>query len=80
MSNYTISDLPRDIIHGEMVTIGDKVKVRFESNGEAKDVFLDDGFAPTVQLFPAQEYVFEAEGAAFKLTAKFEDALTVEKA
>jgi hypothetical protein len=79
MANYTVSDLPRDIIHGEMVTIGDKVQVRFESNGEAKDVFLDDGFAPAIQLFPAQDYVFEAEGESFRLIAKFEDALTVEK-
>ncbi len=79
MSIYSVPDLPRDIIHGEMVVLGSSVQIRFESNGEAKDVFLDDGFAPNVQLFPTQEHIFEVDGATYRLTAKFEDALTVEK-
>lgn len=71
-------NLPCTICHGEMIDVGGGVTVRFESNGEAKDVFLSDGFAPVVQLFPANDYEFEAGGKKVKLTAMFEDALQLE--
>ncbi|GAB6177996.1 hypothetical protein JCM16814_28870 [Desulfobaculum senezii] len=77
---YKESDLPVEIHHGEILTLDDGTALRFESNGEAKDVFLGDAWSPTVQLFPANEHTFEAGGKTFKLTALFEDALKVEKA
>jgi hypothetical protein len=77
--NYSQNDLPVRIHHGEMVTLDDGTVVRYDSNGDAKDVFLDDSYAPTVQLFPDCDHVFTAGGNTFKVTALFEDALIVEK-
>ena len=78
MSEYTEADLPVDIHHGEVVTLADGTPVRFEGNGEAKDVFLDDGFERTVELFPTAEYTFDRGGKTFKLTAGFDDTMKVE--
>ncbi|NJB69405.1 hypothetical protein GGQ74_003107 [Desulfobaculum xiamenense] len=77
---YTEADIPVVIKHGEILGFSDGTTVRFESNGEAKDVFFGDEWTPTIQLFPANDYAFQAGGKAFKLTALFEDALKVEKA
>lgn len=77
--NYTEKDLPVTIKHGETVTLPDNVTVRFESNGEAKDVFLGDEWAPSLQLFPACDHTIDCGAAKFKLTAEFSDALKVEK-
>jgi hypothetical protein len=77
--DYTEKDLPVRIHHGEVVNLDNGTVVRFDSNGEAKDVFLDDSYAPTVQLFPDCDHVFDAGGSTFKVTALFEDALIVEK-
>lgn len=76
---YSEADLPVEIKHGEILALEDGTTVRFESNGEAKDVFFGDDWTPTIQLFPANEYAFDAGGKSYKLTAMFEDALKVEK-
>jgi hypothetical protein len=77
--DYKVTDLPVDLHHEDMVDVGGGVVVRFETNGEAKDVYLGEAFTPTVQLFPACDYTFEAGGCSYKLTALFEDKLRVEK-
>ncbi len=78
--DYTEKDVPVKLHHGEMLTLDDGTIVRFEANGEAKDVFLDDGFAPTVELFPSNYHNFTTkDGKNFKVTAFFEDAMLVEK-
>ncbi|NCC24538.1 MAG: hypothetical protein EOM25_04950 [Deltaproteobacteria bacterium] len=76
---YTEADLPLSLHHGEIVTLADGTTVRFDSNGEAKDVFLSDDFSPTAELFPTHEYTFEAGGSKYKLTAEFSDNILVEK-
>lgn len=80
MSEHTQNEIPCSICHGEMMTFDDGHRVRFESNGEAKDVFFGDEWTATVQLFPANSYEFEAAGKKIKLTAEFEDALKIEYA
>ncbi|BBD07770.1 hypothetical protein [Desulfovibrio ferrophilus] len=80
MSEYKQSDIPCKICHGEFLKFDDGKTVRFESNGEAKDVFFGDEWTATVQLFPANEYEFESSGKKVKLTALFEDGLQIEYA
>lgn len=80
MSNFTEADLPVSIDHEEMVTLGDGTTIRFETNGEAKDLYVGDAFTPTVQLFPGSDFLVEANGASFTVTAEFEDRVTVAKA
>lgn len=76
---YTEADLPVEIKHGEMVVLGDGVSIRFEANGEAKDIFLGDEWTPTIQLFPDCDHELSTTAGVFKMTALFHDALRVEK-
>lgn len=79
MSSFTEADLPLDVHHGEMVTLADGTTIRFESNGEAKDIMINDGFEAACTLFPGNDFVVEAGGNSYKLTCEFGDAMHVEK-
>jgi len=78
--SYSQSDLPVRLHDGEILVMEDGTELRWESNGEAKAVFLGDSFEPTLELFPGQDTVVEAGGVRLKLTAFFEDALEVREA
>ena len=62
------------------LTLDDGTSVSFDSNGEAKDVMINDSFTPACTLFPGNEYSFQAGGNTYKLTCTFEDNMRVEKA
>ena len=79
MSEYTEADLPIHLKHGENLVLSDGTNVRFESNGEAKDIFIGDSWGAETQLFPGQDWQLAAAGGQFKLTAQFEDDVLVEK-
>lgn len=79
MSNFSEKDLPLDVRHGEMLTLADGTTVRFESSGEAKDVMVNDAFAPAVTLFPGSEYVLHTGGGDYRVTCEFGDCMHVEK-
>lgn len=80
MSAYSSNDLPVSINHEEYVELPGGVCVRFETNGEAKDLFLRGEFEPVMQLFPDCEYVFDTEGVTYRVRAGFDDRLVVERA
>ncbi|MBU1248794.1 MAG: hypothetical protein KKB70_08850 [Proteobacteria bacterium] len=80
MSSYTQKDIPFTLKHGEILTMDDGTTVRFESNGEAKDIMLNQDFSPAITLFPDNDFMVQASGKTFKLTAKFEDALDIVEA
>ncbi|SKA76501.1 hypothetical protein [Desulfobaculum bizertense] len=77
--DYSQKDIPLEIHHGEILSFENGQTLRFESNGEAKDLFFGDEWSPTIQLFPACDYSFENAGDNYKATALFEDGLKVEK-
>ena len=77
---YTDSDLPVVLKHGEMFTAADGTTIRFESNGEAKDVMVGDAYAPETTLFPDCDHVVETSRGSYKCTARFEDAMEISKA
>lgn len=77
---YTEKDLPVRLHDGEFLVLGDGTVVRWESNGEAKAVFVGDSFGAAMELFPGQEENLSAGGLTLTLTAFFEDALEVKKA
>ena len=79
MSNFTEADLPVSIDHEEMVTLDDGTTIRFETNAEAKDLYVGDAFTPTTQLFPGCDYTVETGGKTFTVTAEFEDRITVSR-
>ncbi len=76
---YRESDLPVEMKHEDFVRLDGGETVRFESNGEAKDVFIGDAFTPTVQLFPDTDYDFTSGGKAFRVRADFADKLLVKR-
>lgn len=80
MSTFTETDLPVDVHHGEIVTTADGTTVRFESNGEAKNVMVNDGFEPATTLFPGNEFTLETGQGNYKVTCEFGDCMRVEKA
>ena len=59
---YKESDIPIEIRHGEMLYLDDGGSIRWESNGEAKDVFLGDGFTSDVELFPSSSWNLNVAG------------------
>ena len=80
MSNYTEADLPVDVGHGEMVTLADGTTVRFESNGEAKNIMVNDGFEPACTLFPGNDFTVETAQGNYVVTCEFGDIMHVKKA
>lgn len=80
MSNFTEADLPVDVHHGEMIQVADGTTIRFESNGEAKDIMVNDGFEPAITLFPGNEYTVETSQGNYCVTCEFGDIMHVQKA
>ena len=79
MSYFTEADLPVSIDHEEMVTLEDGTTIRFETNGEAKDLYVGDSFTPTIQLFPGGDFFVDSGDKHFKIVAEFDDKVTVSK-
>ena len=79
MSSFTEADLPVDVHHGEMVTTADGTTVRFESNGEAKNIMVNDGFEAACTLFPGNEYTLETSQGNYQITCEFGDCMHVKK-
>ncbi|GEM_PF-406240 len=80
MSQYSENDLPLEFHHGEILILSDGTTIRFESNGEAKDVMINDSFSPATTLFPGNQFCFDAHGDKFCMTCTFDDSVTIAKA
>lgn len=80
MSTYSESDLPVEVHHGELIKVADGTTIRFESNGEAKDIMINDGFEPAVTLFPGNEFLVQTSQGDYCVTCEFGDVMRVEKA
>ncbi len=77
--DYTEANIPVEIKHGEILTLESGGSVRWESNGEAKNVFLGNGFVPDTEIFPENSWEFCEASTCYRLTARFDDALLVER-
>ena len=76
---YSQKDLPVRLQDGDLLALSDGTVVRWESNGEAKAVFVGDSFEATVELFPDQSHTLTAGGLTLNLTAFFEEVLEVKQ-
>lgn len=79
MSEYRETDLPVELGDGEILYLDSGSSIRFESNGEAKDVFFGDSFERDVELFPDCDYVHQVGGNQYRLLALMDSRLRVEK-
>ncbi|MGE4299452.1 MAG: hypothetical protein AB7E47_15655 [Desulfovibrionaceae bacterium] len=79
MSEHKESELPLSLAHGEVLYLDGGGSIRWESNGEAKDVFFGDSFERDTEIFPGNEYEYVYQGRTFRLKADFGDDLLIEK-
>ena len=77
--DYSESDLPVTLKETETLTLADGTTVRFEESGGARDVMIGDEWSPRTTLFPGSDYMLDAGGKQYKLTAGGDD-LTIELA
>ena len=77
---YSEKDLPVRLHDGEMLVLDDGTELRWESNGEAKAVFVGDSFEAAMELFPNQDAIITVGTNQYALLAFFEDELEVKKA
>lgn len=79
MASFTEADLPVTVHHGEMVQVADGTTIRFESNGEAKNVMVNDGFEPAETLFPGNTFTVETSQGNYLVTCDFGDSMSISK-
>ena len=76
---YNESNLPLELGDGEILILDDGSSIRFEANGEAKDIFFGSSFERDLELFPSCDHIYEHGGKQFRLTARMEPKLLIEK-
>ncbi|MCT4536254.1 hypothetical protein [Halodesulfovibrio sp.] len=74
---FTCKDLPLVLRETELLTLDDGTQVRFESNGGACDVFVNDEWTSRASLFQGMAHDLEATDQHVKLISE-PDGLRVE--
>ncbi len=78
MADYTQKDLPVTMHSDDLLRLDDGTTVRFDVNGEGKDIMLNDDFGAACELYPGNEFIVSAGGRDFRLTTGFEENIVVE--
>jgi hypothetical protein len=77
MADYTQKDLPVTMHPDDLLRLDDGTTIRFDTNGEAKDIMLNDDFNAACELFPGNEYIVSAGGKDFCLSSDFGEFIVV---
>lgn len=80
MAEYTQKDLPVTMHPDDLLRLDDGTTIRFDTNGEAKDIMLNDDFNATCELFPGNEFTISSGGRDFILSTDFGDFIIVKAA
>jgi hypothetical protein len=78
MAEYTQSNLPVTMHSDDLLRLDDGTTIRFDINGEGKDIMLNDDFSASCELYPGNEFIVSAGGKDFRLTTGFEENVVVE--
>jgi hypothetical protein len=78
MAEYSEENLPVTIHPEDLVRFKDGTTVRFDVNGEGKDIMLNDDFTAACELYPGNEFVVSANGRNYRISTDFEDTCRVE--
>jgi len=78
MADYSQKDLPVTMHYEDLLRLDDGTTIRFDVNGEGKDIMLNDDFGAACELYPGNEFTVSAGGRDFHLTTGFEDTISVE--
>ena len=76
MTEYTEENLPVTMHPDDLLRLKDGTTIRFDVNGEGKDIMLNDDFGASCELYPGNEFLV----AGVRLTTEFEETVTVSKA
>ncbi|WP_290919501.1 hypothetical protein [Halodesulfovibrio sp.] len=74
---FTYKDLPVVLHETELLTLKDGTQLRFESNGGAQEVFLNDDWTSCASLFQGMDHNLNAGGEQIHLISE-PDGLRVE--
>jgi len=77
MADYTQKDLPVTMHPEDLLRFDDGSTVRFDVNGEGKDIMRNDDFGACCELYPGNEFIITAGGRDFRLSTDFEDTVLV---
>ena len=74
---FTHKDLPMVLRETELLTLNDGTQLRYESNGGAHDVFVNDEWSARASLFQGMAHDMETNSGLVRLTSE-PDGLRVE--
>ncbi|ABB39112.2 hypothetical protein Dde_2315 [Oleidesulfovibrio alaskensis G20] len=78
MSTQSATTLPLLLIEGELARLAGDTQLRYEENGGAKDIFVNDEWSARASLFPGMDWELECGGCTYGVIAE-EAGLRVEK-
>lgn len=76
MTEYTEENLPVTLHPDDLLRLNDGTTIRFDVNGEGKDIMLNDDFGASCELYPGNEFLV----GGVRLTTQFEEVVKAEKA
>lgn len=76
MTEYTEENLPVTMHPDDLLRLKDGTTIRFDVNGEGKDIMLNDDFGASCELYPGNEFLV----GGVRLSTEFEDVVQAEKA
>jgi hypothetical protein len=77
MADYTESNLPVTMHPDDLLRLNDGTTIRFDINGEGKDIMLNDDFGAACELYPGNEFIVSAGGRDFRVSTDFEENIKV---
>ena len=78
MADYAQKDLPVQMHSEDLLRLDDGTTIRFDINGEGKDIMLNDDFGAACELYPGNEFIVSAGGRDFRVSTGFEENILVE--
>lgn len=78
MAEYSQKDLPVRMHSEDLLRLDSGTTIRFDVNGEGKDIMLNDDFGAACELYPGNEFIVSSSGRDFRLSTDFEETVLVE--
>ena len=78
MADYSQKDLPVRMHPDDLLRLDSGTTIRFDINGEGKDIMLNDDFGAACELYPGNEFIVSSGGRDFRISTDFEETVLVE--
>lgn len=77
MADYTQKDLPVRMHADDLLRLDGGTTIRFDINGEGKDIMLNDDFGAACELYPGNEFIVSEGGRDFRISTDFDESILV---